>query len=214
MRVLIINPNSTASMTQSMVDAARVAEPDIDVLGWTSHDGPPAIQGPEDGAAAVPPLLDLVGSVGPEIDCVIIGCFDDTGLDEARRIASCPVIGIGQAAFHMSALRGLRFSVVTTLSVSIPVIEQNIERYGMGGFLGRVHASELPVLETEDQSGSAAGRIVETSRAALAQGNCDCIILGCGGMSHLAPGIQRELAQPVIDGVTAAARLARAISRD
>ncbi|MBB6468021.1 hypothetical protein HNQ96_003905 [Aminobacter lissarensis] len=34
----------------------------------------------------------------------IIACFDDTGLDAARCIADAPVIGIGEAAFHMAAL--------------------------------------------------------------------------------------------------------------
>lgn len=212
MRVLLINPNSTLSMTHSMVEAARAAAPEVDILGWTSRGGPPAIQGPEDGAAAVPPLLDLVQRVGPEIDCIIIGCFDDTGLAQASRIASCPVIGIGQAAFHFSALQNMRFSVVTTLSVSVPVIEQNIETYGMGRFLGRVRDSALPVLETEDQSGLAARKIIETSQRAIAEDACDCIILGCGGMSRMAPAIQRALSIPVIDGVTSAARLACAIA--
>lgn len=195
-----------------MVEAARLAVPEIDVLGWTSHDGPPAIQGPKDGAAAVPPLLDLVRQIGSDIDCAIIGCFDDTGLAEANAIAPCPVIGIGQAAVHLAALRSLRYTVVTTLSISIPVIEQNIATYGLERLCGSVRASGVPVLETEDCSGSAAGRIVDTARIALSEDRSACIILGCGGMSRLAPEIQHDLAVPVIDGITAAAALARAVS--
>ena len=62
----------------------------------------------------------------------IIGCFDDTALEDAANLADCPVIGIGQASYHYAALRNWRFSVVTTLSVSKPIIQSNIE--GQGSF--------------------------------------------------------------------------------
>lgn len=89
------------------------------------------IQGPPDGAACIAPLLELMrkaSDVGAR--AVIIGCFDDTGLDQACDIAACPVIGIGQAAYHMAVLADARFSVVTPLDVSVPVLEHNIHTYG------------------------------------------------------------------------------------
>ena len=46
-------------MTEAMVSAAQAAVPSLSFEGWTSHDGPPAIQGAEDGALAEPPLLEL-----------------------------------------------------------------------------------------------------------------------------------------------------------
>ena len=49
--IVIINPNSTVSMTDAMVRTARETVPAAEIVGWTSHDGPPAIQGPEDGLA-------------------------------------------------------------------------------------------------------------------------------------------------------------------
>ncbi len=210
-RVLLLNPNSTRTMTGAMVAAAQKAAPNVDFVGWTSTDGPPAIQGAEDGRRAVPPMLDLVARAGPEIDCIVIGCFDDTGLSEANDIAECPVIGIGQAAFHMAALKGLRFSVVTTLSVSVPIIEQNIHAYGFAHQLGRVRASDLPVLETEDESGAAADLVAGEALKAVSEDQCDCVILGCGGMSRLAMAVRSRMPVPILDGVEAAARLSLAI---
>ena len=67
-----------------------------------------------------------------DCDGFIIGCFDDTGLTEARSITTKPIIGIGQSAFHMAALRHGRFCVLTTLEVSVPIIEQNIKAQGFG----------------------------------------------------------------------------------
>ena len=103
--IVIINPNSTASMTDAMVQTARKAAPDTDIVGWTSTKGPPAIQGEEDGNKAIPPLLELVKKADEDgAIAIIIACFDDTGLDAARAVASCPVIGIGQSAYHLAAL--------------------------------------------------------------------------------------------------------------
>ncbi|MFD0981466.1 aspartate/glutamate racemase family protein [Tropicimonas aquimaris] len=210
-RVLLINPNSTASMTESMLASARSVAPGVAFTGWTSTDGPPAIQGEADGKLAEPPLLELVTRAGADFDGIIIGCFDDTGLAAANGIAGCPVIGIGQAAFTMAMLRGLPFSVVTTLSVSVPVIEQNIRSYGLTPWVRRVRASKLSVLETEDESDAAMGRIADEASLAVAQDGCGCIILGCGGMSRLAEAVRSRVSVPVLDGVEAAARLIGAL---
>ena len=106
--IVLINPNSTEAMTQAMVET--VSKAGIVLEGWTSVDGPAAIQGSEDGAACIPPLLALVRKASDAgAKTIIIGCFDDTGLEAAREIATCPVIGIGQAAYHMAVLAGGRF---------------------------------------------------------------------------------------------------------
>ena len=142
MRLVYINPNSTAAMTDSIVGVARAALPEAVVEGLTNTAGPPAIQGPEDGDAAVPGVLDLVrGASGA--DAIVIACFDDTGLAEARGAAACPVLGIGQAAYLMAAVMGRRFSVVTSLAVSVPVIRGNIEAAGFGAACLSVRASGL-----------------------------------------------------------------------
>ena len=149
--IVIINPNSTVTMTDAMVETARKVAPNSNIVGWTSIDGPPAIQGAQDGDAAIPPLMKLVRKAdSARAKAIIIGCFDDTGLAEARSLASCPVLGIGQAAYHLASLYGSRFSVVTTLDVSIPILEANIKTYGLDGNLARVRASGVPVLALDD----------------------------------------------------------------
>ncbi|QIE43016.1 HyuE hydantoin racemase (plasmid) [Rhodobacteraceae bacterium SC52] len=213
MTVVLINPNSTQSMTSAMLDGARAAAPDLMIDGWTSHTAPPAIQGVEDGDAATPPLLDLVreasamGATG-----IIIGCFDDTGLSAARDIAACPVIGIGQAAYHMAALRVGKFSVVTTLGVSVPILAENIETQGFAPQLGRVRASEVPVLDLEADPDSAYAAILAETRKAVDEDGVSCVVLGCAGMVGLPERLATETGATVIDGVTSAARLMVALA--
>lgn len=206
MTCLIINPNSTAAMTDAMVTAARQAAPALTFEGWTSHDGPPAIQGAADGALAAPPLLELVRKAAAQkASGIIIGCFDDTALVEASKLAQCPVLGIGQASFHMAALRNWRFSVVTTLPVSVPVLEGNIRAYGLGGHLGRVRASDVPVLALENDPEMAQTAIVGQAQAAQAEDGVDALVLGCAGMVHVTRCVAQAVTLPVLDPVTTAA---------
>lgn len=206
--IVIINPNATASMTDAMVETARKAVPGADILGWTSTKGPPAIQGEKDGEAAVPPLLDLVKKADKAgARAIIIGCFDDTGLSAARDIASCPVIGIGQAAYHLASLYGARFSVVTTLDVSVPVLAANISRYGLKHSLGRVRASGVPVLALEDDRANATRQVKAEIRTALREDDIDSVVLGCAGMVHIVDDAD-DLPIKLIDGVFAAVKLA------
>jgi len=207
MSIIIINPNSTVSMTEAMLAQARRAAPSQSFEGWTSHNGPPAIQGVEDGETATGPLLQLVDKASKSgADGIIIGCFDDTALDEAAAISDCPVIGIGQASFHYTALRKKRFSVVTTLSVSVPIIEENIRRIGLTKFVSKVRASEVPVLDLESDPKKASEIIKSEALRAQNLDEISAVILGCAGMVEIYHEVKKKLTIETIDPVTCAAR--------
>lgn len=207
MRLLVINPNATRSMTAKIAAAARAAVPaGVTVEAATNTAGPPSIQGPADGALAVPGVLALVASA--VADAIVIACFDDTALTEARALSAVPVIGIGEAAFHAAMMLGARFSVVTTLSVSVPVIEANLAAYGLAGACIRVRASEVPVLDLEQPGSAAEARVAAEIARALAEDGARAIVLGCAGMADLAARLQARHGVPVIDGVAAASGMA------
>jgi len=147
----------------------------------------------------------------PDADTVIIACFDDTGLDAARCCTDAPVIGISEAAFHMASLIAGKFSVVTTLSRSIPAIEHNLVRYGLAGCCARVRASEVPVLELERPGSGARGKISSEIHLAIEADGAEAIVLGSAGMADLAQALAVEHRLPVIDGVTAAVKLAEGL---
>lgn len=210
MTVILINPNSTQAMTDSALAAARAAAPEIAFEGWTSAGGPPAIEGEADGARAIPPLLELVREVshaGAEV--IVIACFDDTGLEEARAVASCPVLGIGQASYVMAGLLSGPTAVITTVEAAVPVIEGNIARTGHGGTVRWVSAARVPVLLLEEDPARAGEAFGAAARAL--PGETANVILGCAGAVTIAPALRRHLPLRVIDGVTAAARLCRAL---
>ncbi len=212
MRIAVINPNSTVSMTDKAVKAARAAAPGVEVVGITCHQSPPAIQGPEDDAICRPFVLaEVAKAVAGGADAVVIACFDDPALDAARASVSVPVIGIGEAGFHAAMMLGGRFSVVTTLAVAIPVIEENLARYGLAQACVRVRAAGVAVLELEDEGTGAHLKVSAEIARAKAEDGVGAIVLGCAGMADLAARLAAQHGLKVIDGVGAAAAFAVAL---
>ena len=213
MRISIVNPNATMAMTQSVGAAARrVAGAGTQIAAYGNADGPLSIEGHVDGAMAVPGLLrTLLAAEREGAEAHIIACFDDTGLDAARSLLARPVIGIGEAAAKMASCIAHRFTVVTTLSCSVPILEANLQRYGLSG-RARVRASEIPVLALEADPEAASRRISQEIEAAIAEDRAEAIVLGCAGMADLAAALSDRHAIPVVEGVAAAVKLAEGLA--
>jgi allantoin racemase len=213
MRLLVVNPNTTASMTAKIAAAARdAASAGSEIVAVNPRSGPAAIEGYVDGALAVPGLLtEIAAGEAGGVDGHIIACFDDTGLDAARALAKAPVIGIGEAAYHVASLVAGHFSVVTTLSRSIPIIEENLVRFGLAARCARVRASEVAVLDLEKPGTAARERVAAEIGEAIRHDRADAIVLGCAGMADLAATFAARFGVPVIEGVSAAVKLAEAL---
>jgi allantoin racemase len=212
MRILIVNPNTTVAMTETIGRAARAAAAvGTEIIAVNPPDGPVSIEGYYDEAFSVPGLLAEIakGDVSG-VSAHIIACFDDTGLEAARCISPAPVIGIGEAAFHLASMLGHRFSVVTTLSRSIAAIENNLLKYGLAGRCANVRACEVPVLSLDDPASDAAARIDAEIELAKQEDRAEAIVLGCAGMADLAARLSQRHGLPVLDGVASAVKLAEA----
>jgi allantoin racemase len=213
MRIHVVNPNTTRSMTQKIGAAAKAAaSPGVEVTAANPDFGPPSIEGYFDEAFSVPGLIEEIGKAG-NADAFVIACFDDTGLEAARCASAAPVVGISEAAFHMASLIAEKFSVVTTLSRSIAPIERNLAKYGLSVRCARVRAADVPVLALEDPGSSARRTIEREIERALAEDAAEAIVLGCAGMTDLARDLEQKAGVPVLDGVACAVSLAESLIR-
>jgi allantoin racemase len=212
MKLLVVNPNTTASMTEKIADAAnRVRNPASEIVAVTSTMGPVSIEGYYDEALALPGLLLEIGRGQREgAAAAIIACFDDTGLDAARALANIPVLGICEAALSATAFIAQRFTIVTTMERSRLPLEALVHRYGMAGRCN-VRAADIPVLSLEDPQSNARDRLRNEIAAALREDKTEAIVLGCAGMADLTMDLRREFGIPVIDGVAAAVKQAEAL---
>jgi allantoin racemase len=213
MRILVVNPNTTASMTEKIGQAARaVAAPGTEIIALDPGHGPVSVEGHYDGAFCLPGLLQCVRRGEAEgFDGFVVACFDDPGIGACREIASGPVVGICEAAMYAAAILGNSFSVVTTLPRSIPLIEELAHRYGMERRLRKVRAAAIPVLDLEEESAEAAAKVETEVERAIAEDRAEAIILGCAGMADLAASLSQRTGVPVIDGVGAAVKLVEAL---
>jgi allantoin racemase len=216
MLVHVVNPNTTLSMTNKIAAAARAAAmPGTEIMAAQPDMGPVSIEGYFDEAFSVPGLLQCIAKAEAQgVDGHVIACFDDTGLDAARCLAKVPVIGIGEAAYHTASFVAGKFSVVTTLSRSIPAIEHNLVRYGLASRCARVRASEVPVLSLEDPGSPARRLISEEIEKAKFEDRAEAIVLGCAGMVDLAAQLTSDHGLPVIDGVSVAVGLIEMLARN
>ena len=211
-RIAVINPNTTASMTATIADAARqAAASNTEIMAITSSMGPVSIEGYYDEAFALPGLLrEIAAAERGGAAAAVIACFDDTGLDAARAMATIPVIGICEAALATAAFIAKRFTVVTTMERSRVPIEELAQRYGMAG-RARIRAANIAVLALEDPNSGARDRLRNEIVRAISEDNAEAIVLGCAGMADLARTLQAEFGMPVIDGVGAAVKQAEAL---
>jgi allantoin racemase len=208
-KILIVNPNTTASMTATIAAAARaVVAQGTEILAVTSAMGPASIEGFYDEAFAVPGLIQTLLNA-PDADAGIIACFDDTGLDAARSVARFPVVGICEAALVTAGQIAKRIGIITTLPRSIVPLEELVRRYGFAE-RARVTACNVAVLDIE-KPGSGAAKKLDAEIARALDHGAEAIVLGCAGMADLALTLSQKFGVPVIDGVAAAVKQAEAL---
>lgn len=213
MKIKIINPNTTWSMTEKIGACGRkVAFPGTEIVAVSPAMGPASIEGYYDEAMSVPGILDEIRKGETEgVDGYVIACFGDPGLYAAREAARGPVIGVAEAAMHAASMIGTGFSVVTTLQRTCGIAWHLADLYGMRPFCRNVRASDVAVLDLEDPASDAYRIIVDECRRAVKEDGADSIVLGCAGMADLCESIGRDLGITVIDGVSVAVKMVEAL---
>lgn len=213
MHIRVINPNTTVSMTEKIGTAAqRAAAVGTRISATNPEAGPVSIESHFDEAISAVGVLEEVRRGDTEgVDAYVIACFGDPGLLAARELTAAPVIGIAEAAFHLATLISTRFSVVTTLGRTGIIAEHLLQNYGFAHHCRKVRAAEIPVLELEDDGAGALGRIIDECRRAKAEDGIGAIVLGCGGMADLTAEIRTAVGLPIVEGVTAAVKLAESL---
>ena len=115
MKIMVINPNTSESMTNHLrAELMGIKRADTELTVVCADKGPETIESAYDEAHAIPPTLKLVKRANQEgYDAVILACFSDPGLEAAKEISEIPVIGIEESTLHVAAMLGARFSVMT-----------------------------------------------------------------------------------------------------
>src|SRR6516165_5896000 len=141
-RILVINPNSTVSVTHAIDDAMAPLRmpggPEIECL--TLDEGPPGIESQTDADSVILPLCRVIRE-HEAAAAFVIACFSDPGLFSAREATRKPVLGIAECGILSALTLGHRFGVISILARSVPRHLRYIAAMGVHQRL----AADLPV---------------------------------------------------------------------
>ena len=211
MRILTVNVNTTEAMTHSIGEAARaVANPGTEIIELTPKFGADSCEGNFESYLAAIAVMDVVTTYEGEFDAVVQAGYGEHGKEGLMELLDVPVVDITDAGAQLAHLLGYKYSVVTTLDRAVPLVEERLVSAGLMEKCASVRATGLGVLELEDQD-VARKAIKAEAEKAIKDDLAEVIVLGCGGMAGLDKQISEELGVPVVDGVSAAVKLAEVL---
>ena len=188
-------------------DIFKVSASQIDI-------GPASIESEFDEAMCQPDtILKIIDAEKEGCDGVVIDCMGDPGLQAARECVSIPVIGPCETAMHYASMLGHKFSVLTVLERTIPLIENLSLLYGVSSKVASITPVNIPVLELEDDLDYTLNKMTEVSLNTIKNDYASIIIFGCTGMLGCADALKSKLMEkgydvPVIDPIPLAVQTA------
>jgi len=199
-RILVINPNTTGSVTDKVVDHCRRAHPDVSWHGVTSRFGAAYIASELAYAIASHAMLDAYADHYAGHDAVLIACFGDPGLLALREIAGVPVVGLAQASFVAAARHG-RFAVVTGGKAWEPMLARFARTHMLDAQLAGIYTVELTGAQIAAAPEQSIDDLCQACQAGIDAG-ARCVVLGGAALAGMAGMLQARLSVPLLDNVS------------
>ncbi len=214
MRILVVNVNTTQSMTDSIGRTARsVAAPGTEIVPLTPLFGADSVEGNYESYLAAIAVMETVRRYDQPFDAVIQAGYGEHGREGLQELLEVPVVDITEAAASTAQFLGHKYSVVTTLDRAVPLIEDRLKLAGLDARCASVRASGLGVLDLEADPNAAVEAIAAQAVRAVQEDHAEVICLGCGGMAELHERVAARTGVPIVDGVAAAVTIAEALVR-
>ena len=161
-------------------------------------------------AQVIADIVRITWHEAPAFDAIIIGCFYDVGLREAREVSgSAPVVAPCQSSSAIAAVLGHRFSVPGRAAQVDP---QNARRtccfMGMANAWAPSGHMGMGVRDFQVDHALTCERMLEAGRAAVEEDGAELLILGCTAEYGFYRQMQEELGVPVLDPVLSALKSA------
>jgi Asp/Glu/hydantoin racemase len=207
MRILLINPNTTAAVTELVVDHVRaIAGDDATFVPVTGRFGARYISSRASAAIAAHAALDAYAAHRTGCDAVFLACFGDPGLLALREVADVPVVGMAEAACLEACGRGRRFAIVTGGALWAPMLTEFVAALGLADRLAIVRAIAPTGGEIAANPDAALAQLAAACTACASDDGADVVILGGAALVGLAARIQPDVPVPVLCSVAAGTR--------
>ena len=213
MRILLLNPNTSADVTELMLAAGRrAASSGTELVGATAPRGVPYIANEAEAVLGAGVVLELIAEHRGHVHAAIIAAFGDPGLAGARELFDLPVVGLAEAAMLTACMLGRRFGIVTFARALVPWYRTSVEAHGLSGRCAAINSLEgrfgtlARVAEEREEA------LVELARHTAEADRADVLIFAGAPLSGLAARVADRLPVPVVDQVAAAVRHAETLA--
>jgi Asp/Glu/hydantoin racemase len=213
MKILIINPNISESVTELIVqEAIRSCLAGTEIVAETADAGVAYIETRAEAVFGAHAVLKKVAKHYEHVDAVIVAAYGDPGVCAAKELVDIPVIGLTEATLAEAHLIGGRYSLVG-ISERIGVWYRETVRYY--GFESRMASyrglskgfAHVACVQQEKRQ-----MLLDLCLSCVEQDGADSIILSGAPLAGLAREIETQIPVPLIDGVGAAMRAAQSLA--
>lgn len=209
MKILLINPNTSAFVTRIVEQAARrIASPETEIVAVTGLYGVPIVGGRSDDTLAAVEVLRLAETHGKDCDAVVLAISFDSGLQALREKLSIPVVGMTEAAVHIACMTSGRFAMVTFGNRAPVIYIERCQQYGVSDKLGRVMSLPNLTQQEKQRPELIVQRLADAARQAIEQDQVEAIILSGAIFANIVDDVASLVNVPVLNGVREALGMA------
>jgi allantoin racemase len=212
MKLLLVNPNTSASVTQRIESVAReAAAPGTEIVAHTAPRGVPFIATRGEAIIGAAVALEMLAEHHDGCDAAVIAAFGDPGLYGARELLPIPIIGMAEAAMLTACMLGRRFALVSFASALEPWFRDCVELHGLERRLSGIHTLDEPFHDIGAVQEEKEALLIALCHKAIASG-ADTIILAGAPLAGLAAKVADRVPVPLVDGVAAAVKQVEALA--
>lgn len=211
--ILLINPNTTASITDLVLKTAKgFARPDTKLRALTGAFGPRYVASRAGYAIASHAALDAFANDRGPKDAVVLACFGDPGLAALKEVSPVPVVGMADASILQACALGARFSIVTGGERWKSMLEEFVASHGLSARLASVRTVAPTGADIARNPKAALAVLAKGCTACVREDGADVVILGGAGLAGLAAKLAAKVEVPLLDGVACAISMAESLA--
>jgi allantoin racemase len=212
MRILLLNPNTTAAITERLAEAGRaVAARGTEVIALTAPRGVPYIATRAEAQIGGVVALEMLAEHHRSVDAAIIAAFGDPGLHGARELFDIPVVGMAEAAMLTACMLGRRFAIVTFAQALVPWYAECVEMNGLTARCAGIRMLDSAIRSVPDVQEEKQDLLVQLANRAVDENGADVVILGGAPLAGLAAKVADRIPVPLVDQAAAAVKQAEAL---
>ena len=212
--ILLINPNTTQSITDLVLKTAQgFASPGTRLRAVSGAFGPRYIASRVGYAIAGHAAVDAFANDRGSKDAVVLACFGDPGLAALKEISDVPVVGMADASILQACALGKRFSIVTGGERWKEMLEEFVASQGLSARLASVRTVAPTGADIARNPKAAMALLAKGCTACAREDGADVVILGGAGLAGLAAKLKNKVDVPLLDGVAAAISMAESLAR-